>query len=530
MNNNEIAARRTRRGERGQIIIWLAVVWVAFFVCMAAIVCDLGYVYCCWRQLQASTDAATLAGAAQLPSAGLSSTVQTAVTAYGGYSGGKNLYTDMTVANPPTMTLNCSTTLQNQGIGCTPALNANALSVRQTATVPLNFLNFFSSILGTHPSMTITATSMAAMRGAPPGPFNIILIVDTTASMNSTDSGDCNNYRIVCAIQGVQVFLQDLQPCPAIGNCVVTDQNAANAIDEVGLMVFPGVAPTGALDPVQDGAGGPWQLPYEFDSSAGTPANTLPYTAYGPSGGPVLPITSTYLPYYEKEFQVVQLSSDYRVSDAAIALNSASDLVKAAENPSNGSSIIFHTGPGANAGLTAKGGQGTYYAGVLYAAQAELAAHSRAAIGAQNVIILLSDGDATASQSQTAYNATWSAASPVLNATAGGTYPSWHNECQQAVTAATYIKSQGTTIYVVAYGASNSAGSSCGTDNPAISACSALQNIASSPATFYSDTTATQNHNQCPASVNNGTNNLNSIFGSIAGSFTHARLIPNGTP
>jgi hypothetical protein len=389
----------------------------------------------------------------------------------------------------------------------------------------LNFLNYFATALHASPSMAIKTSSMASMRGAPPGPFNIIVIVDTTLSMTDNDSGDCGNERVVCALQGVQVFLQDLAPCPVGITCVVSDQNSANAIDEVGLMIFPGVAPSGALDPVQDGGSGAWQMPYEFDNNVTTPTNTLPYTAYG-----TLPINATALPLYEKEYQVVQLSSDYRVSDATTTLNTSSDLVSAVSNPSDGSRIIFHTGPGNNPGLAVRGGQGTFYAGVLYAAQAELAAHARP--NTQNVIILLSDGDATASSSQ--MNTVTNVATDVTGATNSGTYPSYKNECQQAVTAASYIKStlingQTTTIYVVAYGSSSSAGSSCATDGGAISACTALQDIATSPTTFYSDTTATQNQGQCPASVNNGTNNLNAIFGSIAGSFTHARLIPTGT-
>ncbi len=48
-------------------------------------------------------------------------------------------------------------------------------------------------------------------------------------------------------------------------------------------------------------------------------------------------------------------------------------------------------------GITAPGGEGTYYAQVIYAAQAALVAQQTANPGSQNAMIILSDGNATAS-------------------------------------------------------------------------------------------------------------------------------------
>ena len=151
-------------------------------------------------------------------------------------SGGKNVYTDMTVANPPTFTLGCSHTEINQGVLCIDPSSKNVLTVTQTATVPLNFMNFFSAQLGGHPSMPITATSEAVMKGAPGPPYNVAVIMDTTQSMNSGTNSCGNGYTpIQCAKQGLQLLLTELQPCfPGVVPC-----GATAPVDLVSLFVFP---------------------------------------------------------------------------------------------------------------------------------------------------------------------------------------------------------------------------------------------------------------------------------------------------
>ena len=133
------------------------------------------------------------------------------------------------------------------------------------------------------------------------------------------------------------------------------------------------------------------------------------------------------------------------------------------------------------AGLQDPGGQGTYYAGAIYAAENLLLAEQAARPGTQNAMIILSDGAATASQSQMA-----------STAGSGGTYPSYNNECQQAVTAATWAATQGTggtRMYAVAY---NSQTSGCTTDvSPYTSPCYTMQHMASNAAYFYSDINST---------------------------------------
>jgi hypothetical protein len=118
-------------------------------------------------------------------------------------------------------------------------------------------------------------------------------------------------------------------------------------------------------------------------------------------------------------YLVVPLSSDYK---SGSSLNTSSNLVRAARAG----------GSGCTAGITAYGGVGTFYADAVLAAQNYLAANGRA--GANKMIILLSDGDATAS-------------TPNISSAKAT------NECHQAMTASTNAQGAGMTVVTIAYGA-----------------------------------------------------------------------------
>jgi Putative Flp pilus-assembly TadE/G-like len=454
--------RNFRREENAQALPLVAMMLV-MVLGMAGLTVDVGRLYFMYNELQSSTDAAAMAGAGALPG----STASATATLYSAVSGDNNAHTNMPGVSISTgwPKLECLTTLKNQGEACVAPANANAVQVRQQVTVPL----YFMAVLGIR-SLTIYATSTAAMRGASSTPYNVVIVVDTTVSMGDTDSdSNCNNTRLYCALQGVQVLLQNLSPCgSSLTSCgTVTNGNVSKAVDKVSIYTFPGVT-SGTLS-------------NDYDCSGGVSATAYSY--------PTLP-----------NYQILPLSSDYRSSDTTTSLSSSSNIVAAAGGKSGCS------------GLQNPGGYGTYYAGVIYAAQAYLAANS--ATGVQNVIILLSDGDATASSSQmTSTNNT-------------GTYPSSTNECQQAVTAAAAAATAGTHVYAVAYGAGSSG---CATDTGnTLTPCTTMQQIASAPQYFYSDYTASQNSGQC-ISASQPTTNLNQIFTQIAGDFTTSRLIPNNT-
>jgi hypothetical protein len=140
------------------------------------------------------------------------------------------------------------------------------------------------------------------------------------------------------------------------------------------------------------------------------------------------------------------------------------------------------------------------------------------------VIILLSDGDANSPQTFTSNGVTLH---PMPSpATSNGTYPSWVNECNQAITAAQYAANQGTKVYSIAYGAETSG---CTSDQTSITPCQTMQNIASSPGYFFSDYAQSGNSNSNCVGTGATTTNLQQIFSYIYTSFTAARLIPNGT-
>jgi Flp pilus assembly protein TadG len=460
--------RRLYQDESGQVLIMVALMMVVLLA-MVALVVDFGGVYYCYQELQASSDAAALAGGASLPG----TAAATVATSYSSVAGGKNAY-----ANLPNVTMVsgypqvvCLTTLTNlsPSIPCLAPAGGNAIVVKQTAKVPM----FFATILGIR-TMTITTTATASMLGAKAGAHNVVIILDTTQSMNDTDSSsNCSGTRISCALTGVQALLAALTPCGTTCGAV-TQGNAANPKDQVSLMVFPGVVSTSSAQS-------------DYDCANGTNPQIAPYSY------PTLPT-----------YQIIPFSSDYRSSNATTSLNSSSNLARA-------SGAV----PSCTAGLTAVGGEGTYYAGVIYAAQAALVAQAALRPAAQNELILLSDGDASAT----------SQAMPGASTTAL-VYPSTKNQCHQAITAAQSATAAGTMVYTVAYGATSSG---CSTDSPAITPCQTMQQIASSSTTFFSDYTATGGSSTCISSARPSTS-LSQIFTDIAGTFGGSRLIPNNLP
>jgi Flp pilus assembly protein TadG len=467
LNNesNESIVRRFRDSERGQAMVLITIALVSILGA-AAIVIDIGRLYHAYQELLSATQAAALAGASVLSNDTASEAIATA-TSYSAANGDLNAASNLTnatmVAGYPQV--KCLTSI---GIPCSESpAGANAVVVREQATVGTTFARVF----GVN-SWPISATATASGRGGFNSPYNVVIVLDTTQSMNDTDSdSQCGSSRISCALTGIRTLLGTLSPCPlgqascgaASGETPTVGANVTTPVDEVGLMVFPGLTSTS-------------QVPNDYTCPTSNPA----ITSYNNS--PV--------------YQIIALSSDYRASDAASSLNASSDIVIAA-------------GGGSCSGVSAPGGEGTFYAGVINAAQAQLVASARP--NTKNVMILLSDGDATASPSQMAGSAT--------------SYPATQ-ECHQAVTAAQNAAAAGTTIYSVAYGAE---ASGCPTDtSPAITPCQTMQQIASSPSNFFSDYTATGGTSSC-VSASRPTSNLNQIFTQIAEDLTVARLIPNNT-
>lgn len=220
-------------------------------------------------------------------------------------------------------------------------------------------------------------------------------------------------------------------------------------------------------------------------------------------------------------FTIVGLSSDYRTSSSSGLNGSTSNLVKA---------VDWTDGVGCTSsqyGIQSPGGQSTYYAGVITEAQSDLSALTAPRTNMQNVIILLSDGDA---------EATCPNSKNGLCGTGGNftsTTPSSYaqNECGAAVTAAqkaassTYANSAGNTwVYSIAFGASTSSSSSCNTDGTKYSGCSTMSQIASNPSKFYSDKA-----NGCSSTANPSITSLAQIFQNIGNDFSTTEILPFNT-
>jgi Putative Flp pilus-assembly TadE/G-like len=495
MNRNiKSFASRLIKDERGQMLPIMALM-LSGLLGMSALAVDIGRAYASFRDLQASTNAAAMAGASGLPGPNAA----TIATQYSSLNGDSNAYDFMPnvtmVSGYPK--LSCLTTLTKLGVACVAPANANAIVVQQQVVVP----TFFAGLVS-HKNITLTATATASMRGAVSAPYNVAIILDTTSSMNDQDTdSQCSTSRLSCALAGIQTFLHDLDPCGAsVATCgAVTTTSVANnpptgsvsnSVDRVALFVFPNVT-SGTLSKDFDcSATNPTAVPYTFPTAGAS--------SYVP-GNPIVASTPTY--------QVIGFSSDYRSSDTSTTLSSSSAYVEA---------INGKTGC---TGIAAPGGEQTYYAGAIYAAQSALVAEQTANPGSLNVMIMISDGDASTVVADMATGTTGYSAT-------SGKYPSVKQQCAQAVTAAKAATAAGTKVYSVAYGAT---ASGCSTDtSPSITPCQTMQGIASAPQDFYSDYTASAGSGNC-ISASQPTSNLNQIFTDIAGDFTVARLIPNGT-
>jgi len=492
------------KDQKGQILPWVAVLMISLLG-LAGLGIDTARAYVVHRQLQSATDAAALAGAQQMPDGDYSG-VAKSFSSGSGNSNNSGSYTAKTAVVTPL----CVKFLKDQGLPCTGSAAANALQIQQSAAVPM----LFASILG-FKSLNITATSTAAMRGSKPLPYNVAVILDTTPSMDYSDTS-CGSgaTQLSCAVNGVQQLLLNLAP----------------SVDNVSLFTFPNITTATVSKDYDCSTTNPTAGPYTFPSTTASSLTNMTYKTGSTT------VTETY--------QVTGFLSDYRTDNQATSLTSTSNLVKAVGGKSGCTGIQSSY-------------ENTYYAGAIYAAQAALTAEAAVEAGTENVIILLSDGNATAKEyyppGSNSFNCSgsWVSAGtfcPGVNdmvtgtqsttvATSGGTYPSWVGQCSQAIDAAAYAKSQGTKIYAISYGSpASSSSSNCGSDrtnsvsHPYISPCGAMKAIASSTSTFYSDYYLPGSDTGCQASgPNNTITSLNSIFKTIAYDMTAVRLIPNGS-
>jgi len=194
--------RRVLGDESGAAAVLVAV-GIFALVGFGALSVDVGYLYSAQRELQASANAAAMAGARDI---GVGGTPVATATSYSSVAGNKNANPNLTLASI-TPTLFCFNTGGACTINQTPTNapnGANGIQVQEQATVPL----FFGRIFGIS-TVQISATAVALAAGGVPHPLNVVFIVDTTGSMNGNDPV-CGATRIVCALNGVKTLLGEL--------------------------------------------------------------------------------------------------------------------------------------------------------------------------------------------------------------------------------------------------------------------------------------------------------------------------------
>jgi hypothetical protein len=198
------------KNESGQILVFVAI-FLAAVIGLSAFVIDLGYAYYAQRTLQASADAAALAGAQQLPD---QNAAVTTAKQYGTQPGGKNSSSKLSNVDEVVST-RCLASVP----GCNPV---NAVSVQETGHVSTFFVRFFGiSTLNVH--VRSTACSPCGVK-----PLDIMLVLDRTGSMcqNSAGQNDPTCFDLNNAKTGIKTFLNFFDP----------------SIDWIGLAVLPPAA------------------------------------------------------------------------------------------------------------------------------------------------------------------------------------------------------------------------------------------------------------------------------------------------
>jgi hypothetical protein len=516
------------RNESGQVLPWM-VLLITLIMGATGLTIDLGHAYVCYRQLQASTDAAALAGAYAMTASGATqASVESEVSAFSSIqntqTNGANANGNLQNAAAQT-SFKCVTDSEMVSVGCV-AFNTsttgtpngyNVIQVTQQATVPTYFIGMLAFWSKNPPnSLRLSSVATAAMQSGPPEQVNVAIIVDTTASMGQTDTDPaCGKPRITCALAGIQTMLENLTPCSA-----GYTGSTCTPFDRVSLFTFPAVEAS--------------QVNYDTNCSGRTPAiesYTTPAAGSSWTGtGGLSTATTTY--------QVTGFEYNYSSTNGkggALPSTSSSPLVAATTTKSG-------------CGMQTPGGAGTYYAGVIYEAQSALANESSTYANTKNIMVILSDGDAGSgtfnTRTKTDSNSC-SVGTCILNSTGGAAtnlgpingkaaYPSLLDQCAQAVQAAQYATNQGTTVYTVAYGSSSgcptdvdNVGPGGGNYNP----CTAIEYMSSNwpgdTSHFYSDSNASgggETAGYCPSAQGG---DLATIFKNLTAQFTKARLVPN---
>jgi hypothetical protein len=496
-SNNAAVVPRARDHQSGQALV-MALVVLPALMAAAALVVDMSNLYLCYDELLGATQAAAKAGGGAIP------TGANATTAADAYSGGAgalhNIQSNLNVTSVA-VSFACVSTTTYPNLGLPPCAtyagapgSINAIQVTENATVPTFFAKFFGV-----KSFSISATASASASGGGAIPYNIMMVLDTTSSMGSGSDTGCVTGGSgtlspeQCAQNGIQTLLAKLAPCASsLASCGGTSP----AVDNVGLTVFPGLCSATGVGVTTASC-----------PAATTLTNTTANSTYAPDDY-ACPATNPPIAAYNNnpEYLIVGFPStgppNYRLSDSA-GLNT-------------GSSLFETVGAGTGScGVPTPGGEGTFYAGAIYAARDYLYAKHRTNV--QDVMIILSDGNASATSTQLGGSVKTDGLA-LFTTTA---------ECQQAVTAATSAKGSpyNIEIYSISYGSETSGCSAGDTLTP----CGTMSGIASLPLSQYffsvPQTVSGKTSTICSGAVS--ITQLNQVFPTIAGDLQSSRLLTN---
>ena len=298
----------------------------------AALGMDVGRAYGVQRWLQSSADAAAVSGAGYINDGAANVTVNGSSVAHSigvayrysvdsGEYNAKSGIVSSTVSGYPALVC-----LAGLNIPCVGSPSANALRVKLSATVPM----YFGKVVGVN-SMTVQAMATAQIGGSKAKPYNVMFIVDNTASMASTDANCSNVTKIKCAQNGVLALLKYL--------------NTQN--DSVGLMSYPELA----------------------NPSKATKENTCPSTVMSVANGDIAPYANT------SASEDGGTNPTGWVSDATyptyMVVAPENTYLTAATTPTLNTTdmIVMAMGGGSCAGMTGPGGEGTFFADAITSAQ-----------------------------------------------------------------------------------------------------------------------------------------------------------------
>lgn len=392
--------------ENGASFIIISLALPAIFG-LSAFAIDLGYTYYVKSRLQNAADLAALAAGTLLVS-GDKDAVKAKAEEYFYLNIPDNWKGSSAINVVPEFEVDCNIKLSDAGVTCYAKPGStetiNYVKVNASATTPL----FFASALG-FTTASLSADSVVAGGGTTMPPLNVAIILDTTWSMQNDTTTACGSSmpKLTCAKKAALEMVGTLWP----------------AVDQVALYTYPGVTPPSfGVSP----ANNPNAKKNICDSGVPTVA------AY--SGNP--------------QYRISDFSSDYRDKNTP---------PKDVKNPADPVIMALDSGTGCK-GLQVGTTDGrpicsgrncspnllyTFYADAIDSAQADLVAANDVLKGKgfaerQNVIVILSDGDANA---------------PTSNI--GGRRA---NQCLQAIDAARRATQNDTWVYSVAYNANTVGG------------------------------------------------------------------------